>query len=315
MDVARSISPPAQGRRNMGTRIADLQITRVVDGDTIRVALDDGEESLRLTCVDTEESLPGSDKPVTLAGKAASDMAKAYFGAAGGEFTRVDLEFDTEDPIDVCLVKHRDNYGRLLCYVYKAEENYNVKLVKEGWSPYFVKYGRSRLYDEQFMASEAEAQAGNRVVWDPDYNGAEASREYDMLVPWWWLRAAVVDDYRRLARPEGVLSVRLDYQKLMDLMNANQPATILCDLQAGVNRWSGGGAVIYAGSVTHKFNLWIPDARNEDMAPLIRLIEKRYAHQGRGYVYVSGEVTDYRGIPQIELTNPEQFADIPPADS
>jgi len=27
----------------------------------------------------------------------------------------------------------------------------------EGWSPYFVKYGRSRLYHGQFMEAEAQA--------------------------------------------------------------------------------------------------------------------------------------------------------------
>ena len=43
----------------MGTRIADLQVTKVVDGDTVKVMLDGVEESLRLACVDTEESLPG----------------------------------------------------------------------------------------------------------------------------------------------------------------------------------------------------------------------------------------------------------------
>jgi len=97
-------------------------------------------------------------------------------------------------------------------------------------------------------------------------------------------------------------------------MGTNQTVTILCDLQSGVSRWTGDGAVIYAGSVHHKFNLWIADARSEDAAPLIRLIEKRYAGQGRGYVYVTGEVEDYRGRPQIELTAWDQLTDIPPVD-
>lgn len=121
----------------MGTRIKDLQVTEVIDGDTIKVELDDEEESLRLTCVDTEESRPGSDKPVTRAGKEASEMAKEYFASDNGELERIDLESDTNDSIDVCKDKHRDNYGRLLCYVHKDEENYNLKLVREGWSPYF----------------------------------------------------------------------------------------------------------------------------------------------------------------------------------
>jgi micrococcal nuclease len=78
---------------------------------------------------------------------------------------------------------------------------------EEGWSPYFVKYGRSRLYDGPFMSAEAEAQAHDRVIWDPDFNGAAALREYDTLLPWWWFRAAIVEDYRHVARPEEVLSV------------------------------------------------------------------------------------------------------------
>jgi micrococcal nuclease len=248
---------------------------------------------------------------VTLAGKAASEMAKAYF-AEGGGLASVDLEFDTDDPVEVCLVEHRDNFGRLLCYVHKGEENYNLKLAREGWSPYFVKYGRSRLYDGAFMAAEAEAQAHNRVVWDPDFNGAGALREYDTLLPWWWFRAAIVEDYRRVAGSAEVLSVRLDYQRLLEAMNSGATVSVLCDLQGGVNRWTEDGAVVFAGSVQHKFNLWIPDARDEEKAPLIRLIERRYAGQGRGYVYVSGKVSEFMGNPQIVLTDTEQLADSPP---
>src|SRR5690606_23267273 len=104
----------------MGTRIENLQVTKVVDGDTIKVLLNGKNESLRLTCVDTEESQLGGSKPVTNAGKAASQMAKAYFTDANGSLTRVSIEFDTDDPVDVDDHKHRDNFGRLLCYVHKA---------------------------------------------------------------------------------------------------------------------------------------------------------------------------------------------------
>jgi micrococcal nuclease len=304
---------------DLGTRISDLQVTEVIDGDTIRVETDDGEESLRLACVDTEESRSGSGKPVTRAGKEASEMAKEYFATGGGGLDRVDMEFDTDDPVEVCLVKHRDNYGRLFCYVHKGEENFNLKLTREGWSPYFVKYGRSRLYDVQFMAAEAEAQAKRSVVWDPDYNGAGQRRDYYRLVPWWWLRASVVEDYRRLPPPPDVLSVRLDYQRLLESIDPRVIETVLCDLQEGVKRWPGG-AVVYAGSPQHKFNLWIPDARNGEMEQLIELIEKRYSGQdeesysglGRGYVYVSGDVTDYEGKPQIVLRGVDQLSDMPP---
>ncbi|MCP4258130.1 MAG: thermonuclease family protein [Planctomycetes bacterium] len=295
----------------MRTRIENLQVAKVVDGDTIKVILEGKEESLRLTCVDTEESQPGGAKPVTKAGKEASKMAKEYFTLPGGGLAQVDIEFDTDDPVDVCLAKHRGNYGRLLCYVHKGDENYNLKLIKEGWSPYFVKYGRSRVYHEEGMIAEAEAQANNLVIWDPNTNGGGPSRDYVTLIPWWSLRASVIEDYRKIGIPAGVLSVRLDYKKIIDASETEEFVTILCDLQGGINKWIDDGALIYAGSKYHKFNLWIPDAQSEEIVPLIRLIEKRYINQGRGYVYVSGKVTKYGNKPQIVLTDIKQFSDLP----
>jgi hypothetical protein len=63
-----------------GTIIKNLRLTKAVDGDTIKVLLDGQEESLRLACLDTEESWPGGTKPVTEAGRRASQWAKEWFG-------------------------------------------------------------------------------------------------------------------------------------------------------------------------------------------------------------------------------------------
>lgn len=40
----------------MGTRIDDLKLTKVVDGDTVKVEIEGRQESLRLIYIDTEES-------------------------------------------------------------------------------------------------------------------------------------------------------------------------------------------------------------------------------------------------------------------
>ena len=197
----------------MATRIRDLQITQVVDGDTVKVALNGKTESLRLICVDTEESYSGGSKPVTAAGKAASEMAKKYFATEGGGLARVDIEFDTDDPIAIAVEKHRDNYGRLLCYVHKGEENYNLKLIKEGWSPYFVKYGRSRLYHRQMTEAESGAKAYNLMIWNPNTNAKIPSRNYANLLPWWSMRASIVEEFRLSEATGGAFSLRLDYPK------------------------------------------------------------------------------------------------------
>jgi micrococcal nuclease len=305
-----------------GTIIKNLKLTKVIDGDTIKLLLNDKEESIRFVCLDTEESQHGSDKPVTNAGILASKWAKAYFGAdeKGKPSTdvRVDIEFDTNDPVQVCLRKHRDNYGRLLCYVYKAgtQENSNLRIVQEGWSPYFVKYGRSRLYHWQFMEAEAQAQAKGIAIWNPATNAGGEKRDYSILSPWWNFRDGVVQDYRLLGIQSGALSVRTDYEAIVEAAKAGNQLTVLCDLQSGINAWTGGGALIYAGSVFQKFNLWIPNKESPEAQTVLRLIENRYSGQNRGYVYVSGEASLYpataQGKPQIVLTSAQQLKDFPP---
>lgn len=303
-----------------GTIISSLQLTKVVDGDTIKVILDGETESLRLACLDTEESQPGSSKPVTEAGRQASKWAKEWFETNAEGFpidnVRVDIEFDTSDPESTCKRKHRGNYDRLLCYVHKDGVNYNLEAVRRGWSPYFVKYGRSRLYHGAFLAAERDAQADGIGVWNETINAGGPSRDYTRLIPWWYLRDSIVQGYRDEGADAGVLSVRLDYEEIREAAAAGNQMTVLCDLQGGISRWPGGGALIFAGSITHKFNLWIPDRESPEALDILSLIERRYAGQGRGYVYVSGEASRYpdnaSGKPQIVLSDASLISDLPP---
>ena len=303
-----------------GTVIEGIKLTKVVDGDTVKVEIDGKEESLRLCCLDTEESWPGGSKPVTNAGKLASQWAKDYFGVDDDGFptseVMVDVEFDTNDPVNLCLENHRGNYGRLICYAYKGGENYNLIAVENGWSPYFVKYGRTRLYHEEFQAAEAQAQSENLAIWDPETNAGGNRREYDRLISWWHLRGSVVEEYRKLGIQAGAKSVRVDYAEILEAARQENNITVFCDLQGGINKWTNNGVLIYGGSPHHKFNLWIPDQESTEAVEIINLIEKRYADYGRGYVYVSGQASlwppNESGKPQIVLTDKGQLSDLPP---
>ena len=96
------------------------------------------------------------------------------------------------------------------------------------------------------------------------------------------------------------------------------PVTVLCDLQGGGNRWVGGGALIYAGSIHHKFDLWIPDRDSQSSQELLSLIEMCYGGTGRSYVYISGTAEMYpdeNGKPQIVVSDRTQLSDIAPETS
>ena len=300
-----------------GTKIENLLLLKVIDGDTVKVELEGKKESLRLLSLDTEESRGGGHKPVTNAGKLASAWAKKWFGTNEEGMPesdiRVNIEFDTSDPVATCLEKHRGNYGRLLCYVYKDDENYNLKAIENGWSPYFIKYGRSRLYDNTFLDAETRAQAATLGIWDETVNAGGKSRDYEHLQPWWHMRGSLVERFRNRGIAAGVKSVRLDYQEIVTAARTGEKITVFCDLQGGIQHWPGDGAVIFAGSPQHKFNLWVPDRYIKTGCRILRFIHNRYAGHGRGYIYVSGMVSLYRDKPQIILNTTGQLSDLPPS--
>jgi micrococcal nuclease len=109
-EAAAPDGPPGAGR-----------VVRVVDGDTIQVEVDGRREKVRYIGVDTPESVkPGT--PVQCFAKRASAFNKHLLA---GE--RVRLVPDAEA---------RDRYGRLLAYVYRAEDGLfvNAALVRHGYA-------------------------------------------------------------------------------------------------------------------------------------------------------------------------------------
>lgn len=292
--------------RERGTRAEGLQVVDVIDGDTLRVELNGGEESLRLICLDTEESQSGGSKPVTRAGKLASEMAKEYFREGDG-WCKVDIEFESSAPLEECLEQQRGNYGRLICYVYRGDDNYNLHTVREGYSPYFVKYGRARFFHNEFLAAEQEAQANRKMIWDPSTNEGGASRDYEKLMPWWTSRGSIVEDFRREALGKA-LDIRVDYDRILEAMKGGEEVTLFCDLQGGF-LWAEQGAVIHIGTKSNPFSLWFPGLDKDKKTPIVCLVEERYASYGRGYVYMTGKVTAFKEKPQLVIENASAFAD------
>ncbi|MEB3341754.1 thermonuclease family protein [Okeania sp.] len=298
--------------KNKTTIIKNLQTTKVVDGDTIKVLLNDKRESIRLHYVDTEESYSEYTKPVTDMGKQSTEMAIKYFTLPNGELAEVDIEFEADDPLEKCLEKYRDHQGRLITYVHKNGENFNIKLIKEGWSPYFIKYGYSQLYHQEMMVAEMEAQANNLGIWNPEISQRKPKRNYSLLLPWWALRAGIVENYRTYGIAVGVLDVRLDFPKILAAAEAGEYITVFFDLQGGINRRFDNGALVYDGTRNHQLKLWIPDINSAEIKPLLQLLKNRYFGLGRGYVYITGQVNMYRDKPEIILSDIKQLSDFPP---
>ena len=215
-------------------------VTRVVDGDTIWIERDGKRAKLRLLSVDTEEQLIGSPnatalKPETVFGEACARWAEDFFAqqAQEGQLPRVGLAFPPG-------AEREDIFGRLLCQVVLPDgTDYNLLLVQLGKSPYFNKYGNSRLMHSAFVKAQREAQAARRGIWDPATNRATepgaptAKRPYGRLLPWWQARAEAIDRFRSRAAEDPALWIEAeDSEAVRSAFAAGTPI----ELFGGINR-------------------------------------------------------------------------------
>ncbi|MFN2490542.1 MAG: thermonuclease family protein [Actinomycetota bacterium] len=124
-------------------------VSRVVDGDTIEVQLDDETTDVRLIGIDTPETVHPSE-PVECYGPAASDFTSA---ALQGDAVR--LGFDVE---------RQDQYGRTLAYVWDEGELFNQVLVAKGFAT-VTTYPPNVRYVERFLAAQRDARQHDRGLW------------------------------------------------------------------------------------------------------------------------------------------------------
>lgn len=129
-------------------------VTKVVDGDTIEVSINEKIYRVRFIGVDTPETVDPR-RPVGCFGKEAS-----------GETKRL---VDGEEIILQKDVSETDKYGRLLRYIYLplGEGKYlfiNDYLIRQGFAKVST-YPPDVKYNEQFIEAQREAVANQRGLW------------------------------------------------------------------------------------------------------------------------------------------------------
>jgi micrococcal nuclease len=126
-------------------------VTRVVDGDTLVVAIAGHEERVRLIGVDTPETVH-PQKPVEYFGKEASAFTTRM---AEGAVVQLETDPGTAD---------RDKYNRLLRYVYLPDGKLlNAEIIAQGYGFAYTKYPFSKM--EEFRLLEREARESGKGLW------------------------------------------------------------------------------------------------------------------------------------------------------
>lgn len=125
---------------------------RVVDGDTIIVAIGGADERVRLIGIDTPESVDPRS-PVDCFGPEASAATKALLP----EGTAVSLVRDVEA---------RDRYDRLLAYVYKVDDGtfVNLALAEQGYAD-VATFPPNVAHTDELVVAVARARDAGLGLW------------------------------------------------------------------------------------------------------------------------------------------------------
>lgn len=128
-------------------------VTRVVDGDTIEVMVNNKKEKIRIIGVDSPETVDPR-KEVECFGQKAAEFSKKKL-----EKQKVWLEKDESQG-------DRDKYGRLLRYVWinEKETDFGKLLIASGFA-YEYTYDRGYRYQKDYQRAQREAEDKKTGLW------------------------------------------------------------------------------------------------------------------------------------------------------
>jgi len=129
------------------------RVLRVIDGDTIEVALNNKKEIVRLIGIDAPEVVDPR-KTVECFGRKAGEKAKEMLIGK-----TVTLESDSTQG-------DRDKYGRLLRYVFLDDLNFNKFTISEGYAHEYTYQSNPYKYMKEFKKAGEEAWEEKKGLWD-----------------------------------------------------------------------------------------------------------------------------------------------------
>lgn len=128
------------------------KVLEVVDGDTIKVEIDNKPKSIRLIGINSPE-IKDPRKPVECFAKEASEKANKVLAGK-----TVKLE---NDPTQT----DKDKYDRLLRYVFLEDGiNFNKMMIEEGFAFEYT-YSNPYKYQDEFKLAQKNAEENKRGLW------------------------------------------------------------------------------------------------------------------------------------------------------
>ncbi|TCP18320.1 micrococcal nuclease [Scopulibacillus darangshiensis] len=134
-----------------GKHLVTAKVSRVVDGDTIKVDYKGREEAVRFLLVDT----PETHHP---------RLGVQPFGPEASQFTHKLLDGQTVQ-MELAVSGGRDKYGRMLAYLYINGKSVEEELLKRGLARVAYVYPPNTKYVDEYRAVQKKAQARGVGIW------------------------------------------------------------------------------------------------------------------------------------------------------
>lgn len=131
--------------------LESFQVTRVVDGDTIKINYYGQETSVRLIGINTPETVDPR-KNVECFGKEASNFLT---NKLTGKTIQLEVDPSQTD---------RDKYNRLLRYVYLDNEDIGLTIIQKGYG-YEYTYNIPYAKQSEYKAAEKQAESTGQGLW------------------------------------------------------------------------------------------------------------------------------------------------------
>ncbi|MDN7244374.1 thermonuclease family protein [Planococcus shenhongbingii] len=135
----------------------DVEVTSVIDGDTIKIMYEGKEETVRYLLIDTPETNHPRLGKQPLGSEATAENKRLI------ESGDVSIEFDVGGRFD--------DYGRMLAYIYVDGESVQEQMLEAGFARVAYVYPPNTRYVEEFEEAEQIAQEAGIGIWEfEDYS-------------------------------------------------------------------------------------------------------------------------------------------------
>jgi endonuclease YncB( thermonuclease family) len=270
-------------------------LTQPVDTHTYLIEWEGSPRRIRLMDVAPESATEASGRRPTNFGRQTLSWLRSE---VLGEAREAEVELPAESVVS--------NSGCLLGHLFIRGANICVRMVREGWSPCFEKYGHPSSYCEELEDAERWAIREGLGIW-----GGAHAETYWKRKRWWLLRAGQVERCRHAAAMgEDILDARLDYDEIVKRAAVNAPSVIFADA-TNLFPLADGASLVQLGNPSRPLCAFFPLS----MRIFARYLARHHIGAGKqNYLYFNGPLSMEGDQPQILVEIPNVVATYPPRD-